>query len=89
MTKIPVPTRTIIIKGIDPIGISGVGMFFIKSKFPGNDHTVSKKEKPANIITSIMMMKIIIPSLDLFTNYRFVFFGILLNSFEKITKNIE
>lgn len=68
MTKIPVPTRTIIIKGIDPIGISGVGKFFIKSKLPGNDHTVSKIENPANIIMSIIMMKIIMPSLDRFTS---------------------
>jgi hypothetical protein len=62
----PVPTRTIIIKGIEPIGISGVGKFFIKSKFPGNDQTVSKRGKPAKIISRIITVKNIIPKEDLF-----------------------
>jgi hypothetical protein len=80
--KIPVPTKTIIIKGIEPRGISGVGKFFIKSKFPGKDHTVSKNGKPAKMITRTITIKNNIPRVDLFTITYLRFMKKFLKSFE-------
>ena len=53
-------------KGMDPIGVSALGKFLMKSKLPGKVQTVSKNEKPANMITINIIQKNTIAKVDLF-----------------------
>lgn len=66
VTKIPVPTSAITINGIEPIGYSEEGKFFMNSIFPGKDQTDSKRSTPPNIKTTMIAQKNSNPAVDFF-----------------------